>query len=167
MHSQTSSLSLRAFLLVCLLSFCSSHGAAQSTNVPARITEAVDEKNLVVLKGNVHQALLAIGCSGYTCGYCPACADVSLTAAAHDPYLLCIRGSCILNAAGQISFAAVSGTSRRLHRRSPASWHWLARGHTCVWAAKLCSVSARRRGESLAVQRLGNHFIAGYQLRFP
>ena len=37
--------------------------------------------------------------------------DVSLTAAAHDPYLLCIRGSCVPNAQGQISFAGVSGTS--------------------------------------------------------
>lgn len=37
--------------------------------------------------------------------------DVSLTAAAHDPYLLCIRGSCVPNAQGQIRFAGVSGTS--------------------------------------------------------
>jgi len=37
--------------------------------------------------------------------------DVSLTAAGHDPYLLCIRGSCVPNAQGQISFAGVSGTS--------------------------------------------------------
>jgi subtilase family serine protease len=37
--------------------------------------------------------------------------DVSLTAAAHDPYLLCIRGSCVPNAQDQISFAGVSGTS--------------------------------------------------------
>lgn len=37
--------------------------------------------------------------------------DVSLTAASHDPYLLCIRGSCVPNAQGQISFAGVSGTS--------------------------------------------------------
>src|SRR5262249_28326454 len=37
--------------------------------------------------------------------------DVSLTAAAHDPYLLCIRGSCIPDAQGRISFAGVSGTS--------------------------------------------------------
>ena len=37
--------------------------------------------------------------------------DVSLAAAAHDPYLLCIRGSCVPNAQGQISFAGVSGTS--------------------------------------------------------
>ena len=37
--------------------------------------------------------------------------DVSLTAAGHDPYLLCLRGSCIPNAQGQISFAGVGGTS--------------------------------------------------------
>ncbi|MGB9466641.1 MAG: Ig-like domain repeat protein, partial [Candidatus Acidiferrum sp.] len=37
--------------------------------------------------------------------------DVSLTAAGHDPYLLCLRGSCVPNAQGQISFAGVSGTS--------------------------------------------------------
>ncbi|HKT48614.1 MAG TPA: Ig-like domain repeat protein [Candidatus Acidoferrales bacterium] len=37
--------------------------------------------------------------------------DVSLTAAAHDPYLICIRGSCVPNAQQQISFASISGTS--------------------------------------------------------
>jgi pro-kumamolisin-like protein/Big-like domain-containing protein/subtilase family protein len=37
--------------------------------------------------------------------------DVSLTSASHDPYLLCIRGSCIPDAQGRISFAGVSGTS--------------------------------------------------------
>jgi len=37
--------------------------------------------------------------------------DVSLTAASHDPYLLCLRGSCVPNAQGEISFAGVSGTS--------------------------------------------------------
>ena len=37
--------------------------------------------------------------------------DVSLTAASHDPYLICLRGSCVLNAQGEISFAGVSGTS--------------------------------------------------------
>jgi pro-kumamolisin-like protein/Big-like domain-containing protein len=37
--------------------------------------------------------------------------DVSLTAAGHDPYLLCFRGSCIPNAQNQISFVGVSGTS--------------------------------------------------------
>jgi hypothetical protein len=37
--------------------------------------------------------------------------DVSLTAAGHDPYLICLRGSCIPDANGEISFAGVSGTS--------------------------------------------------------
>jgi hypothetical protein len=37
--------------------------------------------------------------------------DVSFTAAGHDPYLLCLRGSCIPNAQNQISFVGVSGTS--------------------------------------------------------
>ena len=37
--------------------------------------------------------------------------DVSLTAAAHDPYLLCIRGSCAPDAQGRITFAGVGGTS--------------------------------------------------------
>ena len=37
--------------------------------------------------------------------------DVSLSAAAHDPYLLCLEGSCQPNSQGQLFFAAVSGTS--------------------------------------------------------
>lgn len=37
--------------------------------------------------------------------------DVSLTAASHDPYLLCIRRSCIPDANGNIFFVGVSGTS--------------------------------------------------------
>jgi hypothetical protein len=37
--------------------------------------------------------------------------DVSLTAAAHDPYLLCVAGSCVPDAQGRIFFAGVSGTS--------------------------------------------------------
>jgi Pro-kumamolisin, activation domain/Bacterial Ig-like domain (group 3) len=37
--------------------------------------------------------------------------DVSLTAASHDPYLLCLRGSCVPDAQGMIRFATVSGTS--------------------------------------------------------
>lgn len=37
--------------------------------------------------------------------------DVSLTAAGHDPYLLCLEGSCIPDVLGYIQFAAVSGTS--------------------------------------------------------
>lgn len=37
--------------------------------------------------------------------------DVSLTAAGHDPYLICLAGSCVPNAQGQISFYGVGGTS--------------------------------------------------------
>ena len=37
--------------------------------------------------------------------------DVSLTAAGHDPYLVCIEGSCVPNAKNEISFAGVEGTS--------------------------------------------------------
>jgi hypothetical protein len=37
--------------------------------------------------------------------------DVSLTAAGHDPYLLCLEGSCIPDSQGFIHFAAVGGTS--------------------------------------------------------
>lgn len=37
--------------------------------------------------------------------------DVSLTAAAHDPYLLCLDSSCNLNSQGQFFFAGVGGTS--------------------------------------------------------
>ena len=37
--------------------------------------------------------------------------DVSLTAAQHDPYLLCLEGSCQPNAQGQISVYFVGGTS--------------------------------------------------------
>ncbi|PYX69714.1 MAG: hypothetical protein DMG72_20240 [Acidobacteria bacterium] len=37
--------------------------------------------------------------------------DVSLTAASHDPYLLCIRGSCVPDANGNIFFVGVGGTS--------------------------------------------------------
>jgi len=36
--------------------------------------------------------------------------DVALTAAGHDPYLICFEASCVPNN-GQISFAAVAGTS--------------------------------------------------------
>lgn len=48
------------------------------------------------------------GIPGDTARHLP---DVSLTAASHDPYLLCQRGSCIPNAQNQISFVGVSGTS--------------------------------------------------------
>ena len=37
--------------------------------------------------------------------------DVSLTAARHDPYILCLEGSCEPNAQGEISVYLVSGTS--------------------------------------------------------
>ena len=37
--------------------------------------------------------------------------DVSLTAATHDPYLICLRGSCVPNAQGEIFFFGVGGTS--------------------------------------------------------
>ena len=50
MQSQKSSLSLHAFLFGCFLIFGSSHAAEQT----ARLTQAVDEKHLVVLPGNVH-----------------------------------------------------------------------------------------------------------------
>jgi hypothetical protein len=37
--------------------------------------------------------------------------DVSLTAAGHDPYLLCLQGSCIPDSQGRIFFVGVGGTS--------------------------------------------------------
>jgi subtilase family serine protease len=37
--------------------------------------------------------------------------DVSLSAAGHDPYLLCIEGSCVPNAQNEIGFEGVEGTS--------------------------------------------------------
>jgi hypothetical protein len=37
--------------------------------------------------------------------------DVSLTAAGHDPYLICLDGSCVPDANGFITFYGVSGTS--------------------------------------------------------
>lgn len=37
--------------------------------------------------------------------------DVSLTTAAHDPYLICLRGSCNPDSQGKIRFVGVSGTS--------------------------------------------------------
>src|SRR6266446_2569033 len=41
-------------LFVSILALSCGHAAAQTTNIPARITQAVDENNRVVLKGNVH-----------------------------------------------------------------------------------------------------------------
>jgi subtilase family serine protease len=43
-----------ALIFVSILVFPFGRAAAQTTNIPARITQAVDEKNLLVLKGNVH-----------------------------------------------------------------------------------------------------------------
>src|SRR5713226_9265693 len=43
-----------ALLRVSILALSCGHAVAQTTNIPARITQAVDENNLVVLKGNVH-----------------------------------------------------------------------------------------------------------------
>ena len=43
-----------ALLSVSILALSCGPAAAQTTNIPARITQAVDENNLVVLKGNVH-----------------------------------------------------------------------------------------------------------------
>jgi subtilase family serine protease len=37
--------------------------------------------------------------------------DVSLTAAGHDPYLLCLEGSCVPNSQGELSVYFISGTS--------------------------------------------------------
>ena len=37
--------------------------------------------------------------------------DVSLSAAGHDPYLVCLAGSCVPDGQGRIFFAGVSGTS--------------------------------------------------------
>jgi hypothetical protein len=37
--------------------------------------------------------------------------DVSLTAAVHDPYLLCLEGSCVPDSQGNIFFAGAAGTS--------------------------------------------------------
>src|SRR5690349_17871681 len=48
------SLGRAALPFVFLLAFPSGRATAQTSNIPARITQAVDEKNLVVLRGNVH-----------------------------------------------------------------------------------------------------------------
>src|SRR5229473_705200 len=45
---------LTALLLVFILTVPSWRASAQTTSVPARITQAIDEKNLVILHGNVH-----------------------------------------------------------------------------------------------------------------
>jgi len=48
--------SLRCVVLLfgAILAFPFGRAAAQTTNIPARIAQAVDERNLVVLPGNVH-----------------------------------------------------------------------------------------------------------------
>src|SRR5437588_9250220 len=43
-----------ALLFTSFLAFFFGRAVAQTTNIPARITQAIDEKNLVVLRGNVH-----------------------------------------------------------------------------------------------------------------
>lgn len=43
-----------SLLLVFALTYSFGRAGAQTTNIPARITQAIDENNLVVLKGNVH-----------------------------------------------------------------------------------------------------------------
>ncbi len=37
--------------------------------------------------------------------------DISLTSAGHDPYLICLSGSCQATSSGQIQFAGIAGTS--------------------------------------------------------
>src|SRR5258708_22212546 len=48
------SLCRAALFCVPILALSCGHAAAQTTNIPARITQAMDENNRVVLKGNVH-----------------------------------------------------------------------------------------------------------------
>jgi hypothetical protein len=48
------SLGRAVLLFASFLAFFFGRAVAQTTNIPARITQAVDEKNLVVLRGNVH-----------------------------------------------------------------------------------------------------------------
>src|SRR5437660_11160140 len=43
-----------ALLFASFLAFFFGGAVAQTTNIPARITQAIDEKNLVVLRGTVH-----------------------------------------------------------------------------------------------------------------
>jgi len=54
MRLPKSSLRCVTLLFVSLLALPLGRTAAQTTNIPARITQGVDEKNLVVLPGNVH-----------------------------------------------------------------------------------------------------------------
>src|SRR6267378_5878231 len=54
MRLPKASLCRGALLFFFILVFPSWRAAAQTANPPARITQAVDEKNLVLLQGNVH-----------------------------------------------------------------------------------------------------------------
>jgi len=54
MRLPKSSLRHGALLFVSILAFPFSRAVAQTANFPARITQALDEKNLVTLQGNVH-----------------------------------------------------------------------------------------------------------------
>ena len=54
MRLPKSSLRHSALLFVSIVAFPFSRAVAQTTNIPARITQALDEKNLVTLPGNVH-----------------------------------------------------------------------------------------------------------------
>lgn len=51
------------------------------------------------------------GVTGIPDGTMRVIPDVSLTAAAHDPYLVCVQASCADSATGDFSFFFVSGTS--------------------------------------------------------
>jgi len=51
------------------------------------------------------------GVTGIPTGNARLVPDVALAAASHDPYLICLRGSCVPNAQGEISFAEAAGTS--------------------------------------------------------
>src|SRR5260370_14414877 len=54
MRFQERALRHGVLLLIAILTFRYWRASPQTTIIPARITQAVDEKNLVVLKGNVH-----------------------------------------------------------------------------------------------------------------
>ena len=54
MRLPKSSLRRVVLLLFSILTFPLGRAAAQTTNILARVTQAVDERNLVVMKGNVH-----------------------------------------------------------------------------------------------------------------
>jgi len=91
--------------------------------------------------------------------------DVSLTAAGHDPYLICLRGSCTPDAQGHFSFHGVSGTS--VATPSLAGIMALAVGKTGVriGAAQLCVVPAGSGGKPGAMQRVEYRYFAGGYVR--